>query len=90
MRLIWQEKPFVVAMVTKLKEGSKTKCEQYWPNTQTEPVEIGPFTITLADELVLPDYVVRNLTVKVYLCNCCNYFYLDIIRLRMVLIKYIM
>ena len=63
-------------MVTNLKEGSKTKCEQYWPNTQTELVEIGPFTITLADELVLPDYVVRNLTVKVYLRYCHNEIYM--------------
>ena len=68
-RLVWQEKLVIVVMVTNLKEGSKSKCEQYWPDSQAEPKQFGPFTITLADELILPDYVVRNLTVKV-ICNC--------------------
>ena len=67
--LIWQEKLVVVVMVTNLREGSKSKCEQYWPDAQAEPEQFGPFTITLADELILPDYVVRNLTVKVILDN---------------------
>ena len=67
--LIWQEKPVIVVMVTNLKEGAKSKCEQYWPDTQAEPEQFGRFTITLADELILPDYVVRNLTVKVILDN---------------------
>ena len=28
-RLIWQERPQIIVMVTNLKEGSKSKCEQY-------------------------------------------------------------
>ena len=52
-------------MVTNLKEGSKTKCEQYWPESYMEPTTFGPFIVTLVDEQVLPDFVIRSLNVKV-------------------------
>ena len=52
-------------MVTNLKEGSKTKCEQYWPESYMEPSTFGPFIVTLMDEQVLPDYVIRSLNIKV-------------------------
>ena len=42
-------------MVTNLKEGSKTKCEQYWPESCKEPTTFGPFNVTLVGEQVLPD-----------------------------------
>ena len=64
-RLIWQERPEIIVMVTNLKEGAKSKCEQYWPDSQMENMEIGLFTVILADEQILPEYVVRILTVKV-------------------------
>ena len=32
-RVIWQERPVCIVMVTNLKEGTKSKCEQYWPDT---------------------------------------------------------
>ena len=63
--LIWQEKPNAIVMVTNLKEGSKTKCEQYWPESYMELSTFGPFIVTLVDEQVLPDYVIRCLNVKV-------------------------
>ena len=63
--LIWQERPEIIVMVTNLKEGTKSKCEQYWPNSQMEHMVIGPFTVTLLDERVLPDFVIRSIIVKV-------------------------
>ena len=63
--LIWQEKPVSIVMVTNLKEGTKSKCEQYWPNGRAEGKEFGPFTVTLVDEQVLPDFVIRSITVMV-------------------------
>ena len=59
--LIWQEKPNAIVMVTNLKEGSKTKCEQYWSESYMEPTTFGPFIVTLVDEQVLPDFVIRCL-----------------------------
>ena len=65
LRLIWQERPVCIVMVTNLKEGTKSKCEQYWPNTTTEHKEFGPFIVTLLAEYVMPDTVTRNISVKV-------------------------
>ena len=64
-RLIWQERPEVIAMLTNLKEGTKSKCEQYWPDTQMKTKEIGPFEVTLLDENILPDFTTRTFVVKV-------------------------
>ncbi|XP_019858334.1 PREDICTED: receptor-type tyrosine-protein phosphatase S-like [Amphimedon queenslandica] len=61
-RLIWQEKPVSIVMVTNLKEGTKSKCEQYWPNKSEE---FGPFTVMLISQQVYPDFVIRQLNVKI-------------------------
>ena len=63
--LVWQERPQTIVMITNLMEGSKSKCEQYWPNSYKEDVEFGVFTVTLLDEQVLPDFTIRSLQVKV-------------------------
>ena len=55
-----------IVMVTNLKEGTKSKCEQYWPNNVTEHKQFGPFTVILTDEDVLPDTITRKLSVKVF------------------------
>ena len=69
-RLIWQERPVSIVMVTNLKEGTKSKCEQYWPNTVMEHEDYGPFTVTLLDEQVLPDYIIRSMSVMVMSIYC--------------------
>ena len=63
--LIWQERPASIVMVTNLIENSQGKCEQYWPKSVMESEDFGPFTVTLLDEQVLPDYVIRKITVTV-------------------------
>ena len=50
-------------MVTNLKEGSRAKCEQYWPELGTK--EYGPFKVTLTDQQVFADYTIRQLFVSV-------------------------
>ena len=54
-----------IVMVTNLKEGTKSKCEQYWPNGRAENDHFGPFTVTLTNEQVYPDFVIRQLNVTV-------------------------
>jgi protein tyrosine phosphatase len=61
-RLIWQERPPVIVMVTNLKEDKKVKCQQYWPDTETK--EFGPFSVTLTSEHVFTDYTIRELTLE--------------------------
>jgi len=52
-------------MLTRIVEAGQRKCVQYWPDQ--EPQEYGPFTVTLADQKVFADYIVRTLQVKVKL-----------------------
>jgi len=60
---VWQEKVKVIVMLTNVVEGGQQKCEQYWPDQ--EPQEYGPFTVTLTDQQVFADYIVRTLNVMV-------------------------
>ena len=63
--MVWQEKARSIVMIANLKEGGKSKCEQYWPESGTQ--NFGPFQVTITDQQILADYVIRKLTVKVCL-----------------------
>ena len=62
-RLIWQERPPTIVMVTNIKEGNKVKCEQYWPDSGSK--NYGPFKVTLEEYQMFADYVIRTLQVNV-------------------------
>ena len=64
-RLIWQEKPLTIVMVTNLNEGNKSKCEQYWPESGS--TYYGPFKVTITEQQVFADYCIRSLKVTVSL-----------------------
>jgi len=64
-RLVWQEKPPSIVMVTNIKEGNKIKCQQYWPETGNK--SFGPFQITITDQQVFADYTIRTFQVTVSL-----------------------
>ena len=64
-RLVWQERPPTIVMVTNLSEGNKKKCEQYWPETGS--TTYGPFKVTLTEQEVFTDYTVRTMQVNVWL-----------------------
>ena len=62
-RLIWQERPPTIVMVTNVKEGSKIKCQQYW--LESGKKDFGPFQVTITDQQIFADYTIRILSVKV-------------------------
>ena len=62
-RMIWQENVHTVAMVTNLKESNKIKCQQYWPDNGSK--NFGPFTVTLTDQQLFADYIIRLLQLEV-------------------------
>ena len=62
-RLIWQEHPPTIVMVTNLTEGSHVKCQQYWPDSGGE--DFGPFRVVIIDEQIFADYTIRTLSVSV-------------------------
>ena len=61
--MIWQENAHTIVMVTNIKEDKKTKCQQYWPDSDSK--EFGPFRITLADQQIFANYTIRLLQVEV-------------------------
>ena len=62
-RLIWQERPPTIVMVTNIKEGSHIKCQQYWPESGKK--DFGPFQVTITDQQIFADYTIRILSVSV-------------------------
>ena len=68
-RMIWQEKAHTIVMVTNIKEAKKTKCQQYWPDSDSK--EFGQFRITLADQQIFADYTIRLLQVEVSRTVAC-------------------
>ncbi|CAC5398797.1 PTPRK [Mytilus coruscus] len=58
-QMIWQENVDRIIMVTKLVEGEKKKCEQYWPESTHKLVLIGKFTIKMLEEAENTVYTYR-------------------------------
>ena len=62
-RLVWQERPPSIVMITNLEEGGKIKCQRYWP--ESGRCQYGPFEVTLTDEQIMTDYTIRKLGAQV-------------------------
>jgi protein tyrosine phosphatase len=64
--LVWQEKIETIAMLNKLEENGRKKCEKYWPEVD-ESTEHGPVTVTglPASEPPATDVVKRTFSVAV-------------------------
>ncbi|XP_064386166.1 uncharacterized protein LOC135334779 [Halichondria panicea] len=58
-RLMWQERPPIIVMLTNLMENNKIKCQQYWPESGKK--QFGPFTVAITDQQILADYTIRTL-----------------------------
>ena len=65
-RLIWQERPPTIVMVTNVKEGTRIKCQQYWPESGKK--DFGPFQVTITDQQIFADYTIKILSVSVRYC----------------------
>ena len=61
-RLVWQERPSTIVMVTNLKEDNKKKCEQYWPDSGSST--FGPFKVTLTKQQDFADSCIRTMKVS--------------------------
>ena len=63
--MICDQKVKTVVMLTKLMEGNKPKCEQYWPNKVGESTNPKPsLTVTFVQMQKFADYELRMLQVK--------------------------
>ena len=62
-RLVWQERPPTIVMLTNLREHGHVKCNRYWPEAQC--IKVGPFVITLTEAEFFADYCIRTLIIEV-------------------------
>lgn len=51
-------------MVTNVKEHGTVKCEKYWPEGEQSLLS-GVIQVILEDQIILSDYVIRTLQLKV-------------------------
>ena len=65
-QLIWEQKVMVIVMTTKTVERHRTKCGQYWPETEEESLIIGEnkFLVTATNIENYDDYVVTHMDLK--------------------------
>ncbi|KAK0046237.1 receptor-type tyrosine-protein phosphatase alpha [Biomphalaria pfeifferi] len=59
IRMLWEQKVDVVVMLTDLVEGTKVKCEKYWPDS--DKMQIGYIKVKLGSTQVFADYTIRKL-----------------------------
>ena len=61
-RMIWEQKVYVIVMITNLVERGRRKCDMYWPKEGS--MTYGHIDVTLVKEDVMANYTVRRLRVK--------------------------
>ncbi|NWR77668.1 PTN22 phosphatase, partial [Centropus unirufus] len=62
-RMIWEYKVLVVVMACMEFEMGKKKCERYWAEAGSSPLQCGPFSIACEAEEGKTEYVIRTLKV---------------------------
>lgn len=60
-RMIWEQKSFVVVMLTKVFDFIRVMCNQYWPVELNKPERYGNLEVTLLYEEPLADFVIRTI-----------------------------
>ncbi|KAE9553433.1 hypothetical protein FO519_003346 [Halicephalobus sp. NKZ332] len=61
-RMVWEQNSKTIVMLTKLKEGNRIKCDQYWPNKGRSIY--GRIAVTLVDTMELPHYTIRTMQIE--------------------------
>ncbi|XP_061194974.1 receptor-type tyrosine-protein phosphatase epsilon-like [Saccostrea echinata] len=61
--MIWQENVFSIVMLTNLKEGTKVKCHQYWPDVNKSR-NYDTVSVKLTEEKEYAFYIVRKMTAR--------------------------
>ncbi|XP_071748929.1 putative receptor-type tyrosine-protein phosphatase mosPTP-1 isoform X2 [Lepeophtheirus salmonis] len=61
-RMIWEQKVYVVVMITNLLERGRRKCDMYWPNEGK--VIYGLMEVTLIKEEIMATYTIRQFSLR--------------------------
>ncbi|WAR16689.1 PTPRC-like protein [Mya arenaria] len=62
-QMVWQQKVEKIVMLTNLVEGTKTKCEQYWPDFYQRKM-FGDIKVVCNDEKLYADFIWRHFTLS--------------------------
>ena len=62
-QMIWENNVEFVVMLCELEERGRQKCNQYWPDNDTGPVQHGPYQIKSLEENHLAHWSVLKLSV---------------------------
>ncbi|RWS26927.1 receptor-type tyrosine-protein phosphatase kappa-like protein [Leptotrombidium deliense] len=63
-RMIWKEKSYVIIMLTKVFDFIRVLCSQYWPLEVNKSEVYGSIEVTLLEEDVLADFVIRTFRLR--------------------------
>jgi receptor-type tyrosine-protein phosphatase gamma len=61
-RMVWEQKVYVIVMITNLVERGRRKCDMYWPKEGS--ATYGHIDVTMVKEVVMANYTVRSLRVR--------------------------
>uniref|UniRef100_A0A914XWI7 protein-tyrosine-phosphatase n=1 Tax=Panagrolaimus superbus TaxID=310955 RepID=A0A914XWI7_9BILA len=61
-RMVWEQNSNIIVMLTNLQEGSRPKCDQYWPNR--DKTKYGHIIVTIVDTLELAHYTIRTFKIE--------------------------
>ncbi|XP_053308162.1 receptor-type tyrosine-protein phosphatase H isoform X4 [Spea bombifrons] len=62
-RMIWEHHVSTIVMLTNCVENGRVKCEHYWPLDYT-PCTYGDITVTVSSETILPEWTIRDFSLK--------------------------
>jgi len=68
-RMVWEQRSSVIVMLTRLEEGDRPKCHQYWPERGEAATTFGgTIQVKHLDTTNFADYAIRIFR----LCKVCN------------------
>lgn len=62
-RMVWEERSYVIVMLTKVFDFIRVMCNQYWPVELNKAERYGSHEVTLLYEEPLADFVIRTIRV---------------------------
>ena len=56
----------MIVMLTNTIEGNRVKCQEYWPSSPDDDIQVGPYVIQVADEEeAYANFVIRSFKILV-------------------------